>query len=552
MIRVVVLEAIKTALLLVVVSIVGFALLDRTGRIDWWGTSELARRAGVSPDRALARDLPVLWNSRVADARVRTQDDVAQLHAPATRSAAHERIVHRGTAALPTLLREVGTLRGDDRAEVFAILATLAPGVTGGERPPLDPESASVYWDRFFSLRGLDFRPAYARRLVQRLVEHESRNAEEQIVALGTYALPAIFDVLEQPVDTDAARRLTTLLSNITGLPLRVAPDARVGAMRETVETWRAWWFVERLEFETLGDVGRFNGHLTETRYGRWLTRALGGTLGHSKVTGRPIVLEVRERVLRSLFAGGLGALIAVALVVAFGGGRALRQRPLGTKLLDLVGALVPGLGALVFGFVIAVQIAAAPRPAGPLARVVLADPVRIAIAIIALVPLAALWLRRNAARVALHAVRKEAESWARESRHPKPMQVVRHGARVGLASLFAPLALAALPLVAMTHLVEPLVDFPGMGQLTIRSLFAHDPAVLLIALISIVPIWLARHWSQRVMLWALGAPSPAKPKPAKSQRQDATVPLAREESIPPPRPTEVEMSTGSQISSDP
>jgi ABC-type dipeptide/oligopeptide/nickel transport system permease component len=524
MIRVLLTELIKTTCLLVVVSVLGFVALDATGQFDWWGTSELAMRAGIPRDRAFARDLPVVWNGHVADARVRTRDDLADLAAPTTRPAARERLIHRGTAALPTILYSLRHLSGETRSGALAILATLAPSITGGEQPPVDTDAALAYWDRFFALRGLDFRPAYAHRLVQRLVEHESRNAEEQLIRLGTFALPAVFDVLDQPVDTDAAIRLTALLSTITGLPLRVPTNPRVTQIREVVETWRAWWFVERLEYETLNDVTRVTGHVVETRYGRWLTRALVGTMGTSRVTGRPIALEVRQRTLRSLFVGGLGGLLAIAFVVAFGGGRELRKRPIGTKLLDLVGALVPGLGAAIFGFTLLVQLAAAPRPAGPLARVVFADPLRLAVAIAALAPIAALLLRRNYARVTLNAVRKEADSWARESRHPKPIQIVRHGARVGLASLLAPLALAALPLVAATHVVEPIVGVNGMGQLNVRSIMTYDPPWLLIALISVVPIWLAGHWSQRVMVWALGEAS-VTPKPPR----ETTAPAVRE-----------------------
>ena len=85
MIRVLLTELLKTTFLLVVVSVVAFAALDATAQIDWWGTSDLAVRAGISRDKALARDLPLLWNRHVADAQARTHDDLLALRSPSTR-----------------------------------------------------------------------------------------------------------------------------------------------------------------------------------------------------------------------------------------------------------------------------------------------------------------------------------------------------------------------------------------------------------------------------------------------------------------------------------
>ena len=506
MIRVLLAETLKTAFLLLVVSVVGFVALDATGEHDWWWMSEHAMRAGLPAARAMARDLPTLWNARVADAHVRTLDDLRAAQHAVLRDEATARLVHRGTAALPTLLERLQSLPPAQRDAALDVLRALAPRITGGETaPPSDPSAALDYWDRFYALRGLDFRGANARRLVQRLVDRDSRNAEEQLLRLGTFVLPAVFDVLEQPLDTASARRLTSLLSDLTGLSLRIDDRATASDMQTVVETWLAWWFVERLEYETLSDVGRFVGHVTETRYGRWLVRALTGRLGRSTTTGRPFQAELRERIPRSVFIGGLGALLAVAFVVAFGGGPVLRKRRIGIKLLDLVGALIPGLGALTVGMVVLIQVLAAPSPGGPLARRVFDDPTPLVLGVLVLAPLTVLFLRRQAARLTLHAVRKEAESWALESRHPHPMQVVRHGARVGAASLLAPLSLAALPLVGLTLAVEPLMSVKGMGDLTLRSIRPLDPPWLLLALVSLVPLYLGQHWARRLLVIAVG-----------------------------------------------
>jgi hypothetical protein len=130
---------------------------------------------------------------------------------------------------------------------------------------------------------------------------------------------------------------------------------------------------------------------------------------------------------------------------------------------------------------------------------------IHLASAIIVLAPLAILWLRRRNARVLLHAVRHEAESWALESRNPHIGQVLRHGFRVGMASLFAPMGLSAFPLMLMAIVVEPVVGVRGMAALTLSSMRTWDAPWLLIAIVSVVPLWLVRRWAHSVLLWALG-----------------------------------------------
>lgn len=505
MIRLLLREALLTTITLVAVSLVGFVLLDLTGTHDWWGTLEPATRAGIPADQALLRTLPLIWNRRVADAETRTLDDLAQLDNPATASAARARLIRRGTAALPTLLSRLHQLPHASRTAVLQVLATMAPGITGGEQPPDDPTAAMEYWNRFHRLRGLDFRQTYARRQVQRLVDHDSRNAAEQLVRLGTFALPAIFALLDHPIDTDSARRLTTVLCTITGLPMQLPPGASVDQTRALVNQWRAWWFASRLEYETLRGGRRIAAHVLETRYGRWLACAVSGSLGNAQATGRPIILELRQRLPVSVFIGGLGGLIATALVVAFGGGRTLRQRPLRTKLLDLVGALVPGLVAFVPAFATLVELCAAPQPPGSLLHNVFALGPRLIVAVGAVAAVAVLWLRRPQARVLMHAVRHEAESWAIQSLHPRPRQVLRHGLRVGLASLLAPLGLSTTAVLLTGLLVEPVAGIPGMGALTLSSLRIGDAPWILVAAISTVPLWMGGRWARKILLWALG-----------------------------------------------
>jgi hypothetical protein len=147
MIRLLLREALLTLLLFVLVSIVGFVALDRTGKHDWWDTLPYAVRAGIPEEHALARDLPTVWNRRVRDAALRSLDDMHALGVPSTRADALVRLRKRGTAALPTLLAHLddGSLSAEGQREVLAVLASMAPALSGGEVLPTE-HALAVEW----------------------------------------------------------------------------------------------------------------------------------------------------------------------------------------------------------------------------------------------------------------------------------------------------------------------------------------------------------------------------------------------------------------------
>ena len=129
----------------------------------------------------------------------------------------------------------------------------------------------------------------------------------------------------------------------------------------------------------------------------------------------------------------------------------------------------------------------------------------RVAVSTLACGALAALWFRRPAAGLVLHAVRIEAEHWARESLSPTGLQVVRHGARIGAASLLAPMALAAPAVLLASLAVELVFGLRGMGELTARALARADGPWILAAAVTVVPLLLARRWALGVLAWLLG-----------------------------------------------
>jgi ABC-type dipeptide/oligopeptide/nickel transport system permease component len=518
MVRWLIVEALRAAFSLFVVSVLAFIALDATGEHDWYATLAPGRSFGMASHESLGRSLPRLYFRDVDDAQVRTLSDLQKLTVPQHRQGARDRLLSRGAVVVPTALAAFDSLSPAAKTETLALLAMLAPALTGGERPPADPVQARAWWDSFRVMHEIDLRDAYARRHVQRLADHDSPNAREQLERLGTLALPALFEALDAELDAASARRLCALASDLTGNRHRIPPSANADQTRAIVEGWRAWWFANHLDYVRLGQTRRWLGKVTEARYGLWLGRAFDGRMGPSRVTRRSVLTELRERLPASTVLAGLGGLVATALVVAFGGGPALRQRPLRTKLVDLVAAFVPGLAAFSVGFLALCSVCAGRASTWEFAKQTLSDWPRLLLGIALVTGPAALFLRRERARVVLQAVRAEAESWAEESKTPHPAQLVRHGARVGVASLLAPAALNALVILTLTLLVEPIARVHGMGELTLRSLLVLDGVWLQIAVLSIVPLAIGTRWARTALVWALGGKRAVFPAPTRAK----------------------------------
>lgn len=512
MIRVLLREGLLTAAALLLVSVLAFSALDLSLRPDWYGLAGFADAVSLPRERLLGRDLPLLWNPSPHDASQRTERDIAALASPATSAQAAARIIARGSAALPVALSRLPSLDPLRQQRVLHALAALGPTLGAAEAPPSprdtgDLDAARRYWERYDAARGLDFRASYANRQAARMAGRESRNASERLLRLGTYALPSIFRTLSSTSDPGAQSRLVNVLSDITAIPLRVAPDARPDAVRFAVEAWRAWWFASQLEYTTLTPWQRSAARVLDTRYGRWLFRAGGGRLGLSVVTHRPVSLEVRERLPVSALTSGLGGLLGTGFAIAFGGAAALRSRSRREKLLDLLGAVIPGLVALFAGWFLLVRVVSPGGEVGPVV-VKLSEGVGLgrllaATALSALLPAA--WLLRAGSSPFLDAARIEAESWALRGQSPSLRRALRHAARIAVASLLCPLGLAAPMVLLASLLVELALGVGGMGALTVRGVFARDGAWLLVATLSVVPILLARRWSMLSLVWVLG-----------------------------------------------
>lgn len=515
MLRLFIREALITLASLLVVSAVAFALLDRVGDGDWQGTAAYAHLFGFTRGHAVGADLPLFWNPFVLDAERRTARDLPLLGAPSTRGAARARLQRRGSAALPAILARLDALTPAARRHALSLIAGWSQSLTGVERAP-DPldgateASARVWWERFQASRALDFRLSYATRHAQRVGARDRTNAYGRLVELGTFALPGIQNVLAASADRDESVRLTGLLATLTGLPVRADPGAHRGEVQRVASAWQAFWYAERLEFETLTEERRATARFFESRYGRWVERAVRGRMGYSRASGRPVSLELRWRLPVSTLSSGLGGLVGTAIAIAFGGGPALRRRRLRPKLLDLAGALTPGLVALTAGWLLMLRICA---PTGSLRgdlALVFGDGQWAQVLACSAVIAAAsgVYLQRPRAASATQLVRLEAEGWVADRLRPGVREVIRHGARIGVASLLAPLGFAGPVVLIASLVVELPLGLDGMGELTARALPLRDAPWLMVATLSMVPLLLGRRWARGLLVKVLGLPA--------------------------------------------
>lgn len=527
MVRVLLREVMLTVLALVAASVVGFALLESLLAPDWTNATRWSVPLSLSAETLRGGDLPLVYHRAPRDAAARTLDDLAALRRRPTDPDALRRLRARQTAALPTLLARLPHEPAPVQDALYALLASWSATLAHAELPPTARDAAGPWWANFSEARGLDFRPTYTHRQAERLALTESPNARERLARLGTYALPALVAALPLARDTAGQCRILGALHTAHPGVVVLPPCADAERVRSAAAMWQAWWTVAHLEFETLSPWAQTLSKLFETRYGRWLARALQGDLGLSRAAGVPVLSALQPRLPASALASGLGGLLGTAVVLGFGGNAALRRRSLGARVADFVGALVPGLGAFLTAWLSLLRLCAGRGDSAALARTFLGGSgwLRVALATLLVGALAAAWLSRPRGASALNVVRMEAEHWLTHHRAPSTRQRLLHALRIGVASVLAPLGFAAPVVLLGSLLVEWALGVHGMGDLSLRGLVRGDAPWLLAAVLTVVPLLLGRRWAARSMFWMLGA------RPDGSLPRRATMP-------PPPMPS--------------
>lgn len=423
-------------------------------------------------------DLPRFVNLAPRDVRTRALAAVAAIAdggdaAPEAR----RELARLGGAALPHVLPTLDALAPEPRARVAVALAPIAHRMRLARRDADDPARAAAFWLRFWTDRGIEFRPATLRSAVRRLERYRSASRAADLEELDTYALPFLFEALTPPDDAagvDAARVLVDVAAHVTGRDDRIGLGDDPASARACVERWRRWWATYGSDYVVFTGPMRVAAVVLETRYGKWalgtVTRGLG--LG---ADGTPVSRELAARApvtLTLLFGAiALAYLVAIplgALSAAYRGGRvdlAIACAVLGLFAVPtaVVAVLVARVGAghgglLVPTIVLALGLVAAPtrQQRSALASALAQDYVRAAIA-------------RGAGPV---------------------RTTVVHGLRnailpvATLAALEPPLALGG------AFVVERVFGLRGLGEVTIEAVQTRDIGWLMV--ISILAATLA------------------------------------------------------------
>jgi ABC-type dipeptide/oligopeptide/nickel transport system permease component len=415
-------------------------------------------------------DLPRFFNPRPQDVAARTRDAVAHVAAgDAQREAAERRLAELGGAALPYVLPELEAMAPDLRGRVAVALAPVAERMGIAKADDLAaPGAAVLFWTHFWDDRSLDFTRAAVERNVARLLERGTDQRERDLVALDTFALAAVVPAMAR-ADRVSLARLARIAQHAAERGSTIEADVPDDAVRRALADWQEWWFVHSTDYVALEGADRAIAFVTETRYGKWLRRAVTGQLGVSAIDGEPVARKLRERAPLTLLVCATALLLSWALAVPIGAIGAWRQR----GAFDVASSVALFLLYAMPTFALAEILR---RTAGVLAPG--AERVTLAIAALTAATLAtsSRWQRT----AMLDVIRQDFVRTAHAKGVPGWRVAVVHALRNALMPTVTLAGLHLPTLVGGAFVVEEVFGLRGVGFETLRAIEAHDSAWLM------------------------------------------------------------------------
>jgi ABC-type dipeptide/oligopeptide/nickel transport system permease component len=421
-------------------------------------------------------DLPRFVNKDPQDVRSRASEAVSHLVADdARRNVAAISLRTLGGAALPYVLPQLEALPPEVRGRVAVALAPVAERMGLSPSDDLnEPGGATLFWTRFWDDRALDFTRTAVERAVARLVEHGSDLREEDLSKLDTFALPAVLGAMTLTRDPEAIGRLTRIAHRASERGPVVEPDAAPDEVRRAVADWQEWWFVHRTDFVPIDGADRGAAVITETRYGKWLRRAVTGELGISAQDGEPIAGKLRARAPVTLWVCSTAMLLSWGLAIPIGAYGAWRQR----RAFDLVSSATMFLLYSMPTFALAELL----RRAAPSLGVGMQ---RATLAVVALTAGSLATSSRWQRAAMLDVARQDYVRTARAKGLAEWRVAVVHALRNALMPSVTLAGLHLPALVGAAFVIEEVFGLQGMGFETMRAIEAHDTAWLMAVILA-------------------------------------------------------------------
>lgn len=425
-------------------------------------------------------DLPLFFNVSPDDARTLTLKAVADVAGsdPAAIERGADELARLGGVALPYVLGKLDAHDPAERARIALALAPVAERMglrTDGHHR--DPREVVAFWSGFWKSRGIELRATAAHNAVVRYARYGTTARARELLLLDTFALGALIEALAPP-RTDAGvlavRRLVAVISHITGRDDRLDEHASAEEAALCIERWQAWWLVYGTDYTTLTGAARVGAFVVETRYGKWVLRALVLELGRN-ADGQPVLDDLRERMQRTLGMVALAIALAYLLAIPLGALSAWRARGhLDRAVATLV--MVPYVLSPAVLATLALWLGwpeSTPMLTATLilAAVLVADPTRQQRA--ELLPV----LRTDYVRAAA-------------ARGAGALRVVLvHGLRNALLPLVTRAALELPGALTAAFVLEHALGLSGLGQATLEAVASHDVDWLM-ALAVLAAVW--------------------------------------------------------------
>jgi len=462
------------------------------------GTDKSAEDILTARRRAHFLDLPRFVNPHPEDVRSRAEGDVQRLAdgaslpasaaTVASADAAASELARLGGAALPYVLPELDKLKPGQRGKVAVALAPVAErmGFTGVRFD--DPEEASRFWGRFWEDRAVDFTGPAVHRAVHRITQDQTVLRVRDILEVDTFALGDLVAAIAETKDRQTLSRLSDLASRVAGRHVVLPEGAGDAAVRRLQGDWQEWWFVHREDYVALDGGERIAARFTETRYGRWILRGVGGRLGVSSRDGEPILDKLERRAPITFALTGLSLLLSYAIAIPFGVLAAARRG----QAVDLVlAAILFALYSLPTFWVAELLSHTLASPIARGAGLVPLDPnhavytrTTFIFAVAALSTGSMALLSRYERASLLDVLRQDYIRTARAKGVRGSRVLIVHALRNALMPVVTLAGLQLPTSFGGAFVVEEVFRLPGMGFETLRAVEAHDASWLTIMLL--------------------------------------------------------------------